>query len=466
MVNEKSKFVGTVRGLRGQIVDVVREGSYVPRLRELLTCADVPGVWLETYAHGAHRQISCLLLSHHNYIQRNLRIISTGTELTIPVGPNLLGRIIDVFGRPEDGRYRVESTKRKPIFTATTVPLEKQSLFTKDYLIDTGIKVIDFFTPFLKGSRVGLIGGAGVGKTVLLTELLRTLIANHSGVAIFAGIGERIREGHELWRYLERTGVLSKTALIVGQMNENAAVRLRTAWAAAAAAEYFRDEEKKDILFFVDNIYRFAQAGSEVATLLEEIPSEFGYQPTLESEVAEFEGRLVSTKDASITSVQTIYVPADELADPGVTAALPHLDATIVLSRQIAQRGMYPPVDIFKSSSNLLTKQILGNEHYQAVTSTLELLEHHQRLSRIVTIIGEGELSAQDRDLYQRAEKILNYMTQPLFTTEMHTSKRGVSVSRENVVGDVSKILSGVYDEIPKEKFRYIGDVSGAKIDK
>lgn len=451
--------VGFVRAVRGQIVEIERDGSYVPRLKELLVAPDEASVRLETYAYGAERTLQCLLLSRQDRVRRNMMIVGTGADLTLPVGAAVLGRVVNLFGEPQDGGGDLASLARRSIYAPTSLSVEAQRTFGKEDVLETGIKAIDFFTPFLRGDRVGIVGGAGVGKTVLMTELLRATTAEDRGVAIFAGIGERIREGHELWRSLAANAALERTFLLIAQMNENAAIRFRVAAAAAAAAEYFRDDLKRDVMFFVDNIFRFAQAGSELATLLEEIPSAFGYQATLESEMAQFEGRLASTKDASITSIQTVYVPADELGDPAVATVLPHLDAVVVLSRAIAQQGLYPPVDFLRSRSGIVSKELIGEEHYHTVTEALEVLAHHERLARIVAIIGEAELSAEDRAVFQRAERIRAYMSQPLFTTEQHSGRAGVSVSRMEAVGDVRAILSGTLDTVPLEHLRYIGRI-------
>ena len=295
---------------------------------------------------------------------------------------------------------------------------------------------------------------------MLMTELLRNVIKQTKGVAIFCGIGERIREGHELWLMLRQFDALSRTGLVFGQMNENAAVRFRTAWAAAALAEYYRDEQKKDILFFVDNVFRFVQAGSELSPMLDQIPSELGYQATLESEVAAFEERLVNTPTGSITSVQNIYVPADELSDPGVAAIMSHLDSVVILSRDLTQRGYYPPIDLFRSSSGLLSSEILGERHFKAVTSALELIGEYERLQRIVSIVGESELQAEDRLIFQRANKLINYMTQPFYTTEIQTNRSGITVPKEDTISDVEKILGGELDKIDADKLLYIGNLS------
>jgi len=452
------KFTGLIRRVRGQVVEVEYSGSgNLPKLRELLTSPDNPKVHLEIFAYTQDQSLLALSLTQKSWLQRNMPITTTNSTLTVPVGDGVLGRVINLFGEPQDDAGELKSEGRRPIYEPATTKITTP---TKVELLETGIKPIDFFTPFIKGGKIGFVGGAGVGKTVLMTELLRNVIKQTKGVAIFCGIGERIREGHELWLMLRQFDALSRTGLIFGQMNENAAVRFRTAWAAAALAEYYRDEQKKDILFFVDNVFRFVQAGSELSPMLDQIPSELGYQATLESEVAAFEERLVNTPTGSITSVQNIYVPADELSDPGVAAIMSHLDSVVILSRDLTQRGYYPPIDLFRSSSGLLSSEILGERHFKAVTSALELIGEYERLQRIVSIVGESELQAEDRLIFQRANKLINYMTQPFYTTEFQTNRSGITVPKEDTISDVEKILGGELDKIDADKLLYIGNLS------
>jgi F-type H+-transporting ATPase subunit beta len=456
------KVVGRVRSVRGQIVEIACEGGYFPRLRELLTAGDDSSVRLEAHSYRSDTHLNCLLLSSRESIYRQMEIVTTGTHMTIPVGEETLGRVIDLYGSVLDGGEALKYTKTRSIYHIAP-SLSSVQKTTKRTISETGIKIIDFFTPLPEGGKLGLIGGAGVGKTVLMTEIVRNLNSTHKGVSIFAGIGERIREGFELWQSLKETGVLDRTALIMGLMSENAAVRFKIAWAAATMAEYFRDEEKKSILFFVDNIFRFVQAGNELSTLLEEMPSEFGYQPTLQTEMARFENRLVTLAQAYITSVQTVYVPADQLTNPAVEAALPYFDDIVILSREAVQQGLFPAIDLLKSRSNILDKSIIGDDHFRTVTESVELLNHYHRLARIVAVIGESELTETDRTLYTRARKLIYYMTQPFFTMETHTGRKGVFTKRTQVVHDVAQILDGTLDEVPAEKLMYIGTLDGAK---
>ena len=458
------KFVGSITGVRGQIVTVHCEGDYRPTLREILTTEDDPNVYLEVHSYYERDVLKCLLLSSKEKIRRSMKIISKGIKMSIPVGDCVLGRAIDLYGQPVDGGEPLPFKEARPIQGDNKEPIIKPKVLKRE-LLETGIKIIDFFTPLIRGGRLGLIGGAGVGKTTLMTEVIRNLNAGHDGVTLFAGIGERIREGHELWESLKETGMLSKTALIIAHINENAAVRFKVGASAATLAEYFRDEAKKDVLFFADNIFRFVQAGSELSTLLEEIPSEFGYQATLQTEIAQFENRLVSKGDNSITSIQTVYVPADQLTNPSVAASLPYFEAVVVLSREMSQEGRYPAIDLLNSKSSVLDRVLMNEKHYQALTEAIELLNQYDRLSRIVTIIGEGELSAQDRLIYERALRLRNYMTQSFFTQETHTGRAGQFVRQSDVVTDVGGILKGKFDTVPPEKFLYIG-TAGDLIDK
>jgi F-type H+/Na+-transporting ATPase subunit beta len=455
----ETSFTGNVRSVIGQVVEIEFEGSVRPNFRDILTSPENEKVRLEVYAFTGSHSLYALSLTPKSWLIRDMEILSTGAPLTVPVGTPVLGRIMNIFGEPQDGGKPFDDVERAPIYNklssynrvkATVEPLE------------TGLKFIDFFTPFLKGGKIGFVGGAGVGKTVLMTELIHNITGNYHGVSVFGGIGERIREGHELWKALEGSGVLGSVALIMAQMNDNAVCRFRMAWAATTLAEHFRDVEGKDVLFFVDNTYRFVQAGSEVYTLMGGIPSELGYQSTLETEISNFENRLVATDKGSITSVQTVYVPADELSDVGVSAIMGHLDTVVILSRDIAARGYYPAINPILSSSSALNKTIVGEDHYMIATKAVEMLNEHQRLSRIVAIVGESELSPSDQQTYQRAKKILNYMTQAMFTTEIQTGKKGAYVPREQTVKDMKMIISGVVDQIPSDKFMYIGTLGEA----
>ncbi len=461
-LSEKQTFpVGRVRGVLGQIVRIDCDGDYKPALRELLTAEDDPLIRLEVYAYDDPHTLFCLLLSEVDSLARNTRVVATGEQINVPVGKSVLGRVIDLYGDPIDGGPALEVDAVRTIY-----PKQQETMAGKiirpTEVLETGIKTIDFFAPLLRGGKMALVGGAGVGKTTLQEEILRNVVYEGRGVSVFAGIGERIREGHALWRSLADHNVLDKTALVFSHINKNAAVRSLTAATAATLVEYFRDEEKQDVLFFVDNVFRFLQAGSELSTLLGQLPSEFGYQPTLQSEIAQFENRLYSTEEASVTSVQTVYVPADEFGNPAVSATMPHMDAVVILSRDLTYEGRYPAVDPFRSMSLALNPHMVGEEHYKTATESVEVLNNYKQLARIVSIVGEEELSADNQKRYQRAKKILNYMTQSFITTEVETGRKGTSVPRAVVVSDVRAILDGKLDDAPADRFLYIGDLHSA----
>lgn len=463
MAQERTTYrpVGRVRDLHGQVLTISCDSQYRPPLRELLFAEKDANIRLEAYAYENDRILRCLLLASHTVLARGDRILSTGQEITVPIGSGVLGRAMDLFGNPEDGKGPVEARSWRSIHSKASSQSFDQ--LTQRDLVETGIKAIDFFTPMQHGGKLLLVGGAGVGKTVLLTEMLRGLLTHHAGVTIFAGIGERTREGHELWKWLSDNNLLARSVLMLGNIHKNAAVRFRTAWSASALAEYFRDEEQQDVLFFVDNVYRFLQAGSELSTLASEIPSEFGYQPTLQSEIAAFESRLKSTKTNTVTSVQTMYLPADELSDPSIAVTIPHVDSVVILNRTIAQQGRLPAVDYTRSRSALLDEAIIGKEHYRTVTEATDILHQFERLNRIVAIVGKDELSAENRVTYDRGQKILNYLTQPFYTAEVQTGRKGKFVPRHSTINDVRRIMNGEFDTVPAESLLYIGTLDDFK---
>lgn len=456
-----NKTVGTIRSVNGQIVEIDVSGTYLPEIYEILTSPDDPSIKMEVYAYSG-TSLYCLSLSDVVNIARNMSVITTGGPIMIPVGPAVLGRVMNLFGESEDSGDPISAATRMPIYSRAPT---YNTIASSTSILETGIKAIDFLTPFLKGGKIGFIGGAGVGKTVLITELIHNITQKHKGVSVFAGIGERTREGHELIKNLSQSKVMPNISLVFGQMSENAAIRLRVGSAAATIAEHFRDTEKKDVLVFIDNIYRFVQAGNEVSILIGDIPSESGYQPTLQSELGLLEERLVSTQNGSITSIQTIYVPSDELSDPGVSSIISYLDAVVVLSRQNAQIGLFPPVDINQSSSSLLSSApIIGEKHYQLMTIFKQIAERYDQLSRIVAILGEKELSTEDQMVYQRAKKMMNYLTQPFFVAEEQTGRKGVYVTREQTLADIEMILMGKLDHVSEDKLMYIGSLKDAKL--
>ncbi|MDD5147545.1 MAG: F0F1 ATP synthase subunit beta [Candidatus Daviesbacteria bacterium] len=459
---------GIITSINGQIAKVEIEGEAFPELFEILTSPEDSGVILEVFSQS-EESIFVQILSNPDKLYRGMKVSGTGSDLKIPVGQGVLSRVIDLFGIPKDNAGPINQEKKMSIYSKAPPLNIVQSCYQ---ILETGIKAIDFLTPIQRGGKVGFIGGAGVGKTILLTELMHNITLQQTSkntgtksvYSVFAGVGERIREGQELYERLKQSGVLSKTILVLGQMNENAAVRFRVAMAAVAEAEYFRDQLKSDVLFFIDNMFRFVQAGAEVATLLGTIPSEQAYQATLQTEVSTLEDRLIPTANGSITSFQNVYVPADEITDAGVVAVMSFLDNAIVLSRSVAQKGIYPPIDLFQSSSSTSSKSFLGEVHFKALTEFQKLLENYNKLSHIVAIVGEEELSAENRILYSRTKKIINYLTQPFFMTEKQSGKKGVYVPKDTAVNDIEVILSGKLDNIPADKFMYLGSLADAKI--
>ncbi len=455
----QNTYVGRVSEVSGQIIRIETETEYYPQLNEILTSKDDPSIRLEVYSYNG-ATIYCLSLTPIVKISRNMPIHTTGNPLLIPVGPKTLGRVMDLFGEDADGLGPIDADQKRPIYTK---PPTFNTLKSMSQVLETGLKVIDFVSPFLKGGKIGFIGGAGVGKTVLITELIHNITTHYNGVSVFAGIGERVREGQELFQTLGESKTLPNISLIFGQMGENASIRFRVASAAATIAEYFRDVDKKDVLLFMDNIYRFVQAGNEVSTLLGNIPSEQGYQATMQSELGTIQERLVSSNSGSITSVQTIYVPADDLSDAGVANITSYIDSTITLSRSIAQMGLYPAVDLLQSSSSILsTASLVGQEHFELITEFQKVITRYNQLQRIVAILGENELSSEDQFIYNRAKKLMNYMTQPMFVTENQTGKKGQYVQRQNTIQDIKRILDGQLDKVPQEKLLYIGSLKDA----
>lgn len=452
---------GKIKAINGQIVEIEILSEVQPALHEIFICPNDPQTRLEI-CHQAENSATAVILSEGNKMYRGLGLVGTGEELQFPVGDELLGRVVNLFGEFQDGKETLDPKKKMPIYRDSPGVIGNVG---ERQLFETGIKAIDFLAPFIKGGKIGFIGGAGVGKTVLLTELMHNVTmkdTNTSSVSVFAGVGERIREGQELYQRLQMAKVMDKTVLILGQMNEKAAIRYRAALAAITAAEYFRDEGK-DVLFFLDNMFRFVQAGNEVATLLGSLPSEQAYQATLQSEVSYIQDRLVSSSKGSITSVETVYVPSDDISDPGVNAVVSFLDTAVVLSRQAAQIGLYPPVDIPSSTSTAVSRGLITPRHQNMLTAFRELMNKHDKLSRIVAIVGEGELSVSDRLVYNRTKKIINYLTQPFFSTEIHTGRKGVYVDRETTINDIADILSGSVDKYPAEKLMYIGTLKDLK---
>lgn len=462
-MSTKAKILtGTIIRVQGQVVEV-NFGRFVPVVYELLTTqVDGTSVYLLVFTSSADGRVFCLSLTETYVLYRGLKVVSNGTIITFPVGNALLGRVVNAFGEPLDKKGTIATEKHWPM---QPLAIDISAAMVPTKILETGIKVIDFFTPMALGGKMGLFGGAGVGKTVLLTELLRNVVAGSGGKAlsVFAGVGERSREGLELWQALEQSGVFNSTSLIFGQMGENSAVRFLSAQGALTLAEYYRDEMKRNVLFFIDNIFRFAQAGNELSTLMRVIPSEDGYQPTLESEMAGFQERIMSTKNGFMSAIEAIYVPADDLVDLAVQAVYPFLDSTVILSRDVYQQGIMPAVDVLASASSWLNPTMVGQAHFQAAVMAKHHLEEAVALERVASLMGEAELSQADRTTLNRARKIKNYMTQNFFVTSNQRGVEGSTVPIAQTVQDVTNIMNGAYDDISEDNFLYIGKADDAR---
>lgn len=457
-----NKNEGKIIAIQGQVITVEFLADK-PSLKNILILESDNLVKMEVYSSAGPNSFFCLLLNPNRQISRGAKVIDTGNPLSIPVGNQLLGRVVDLFGNPIDGLPPAKSNKTASIYQSGP---GFDNLVVHREILETGIKAIDLFCPFLKGGKMGLFGGAGVGKTILLTEILHNIVSlkrSGSAISVFAGIGERSREGQELQENLKEKDILKDTSLIFGTMGENPAVRFLTAFSAITQAEYFRDEEKKDVLFFIDNVYRLAQAGNELSMLMNTIPSEDGYQATLNSDMAAFHERLVSTNSGMISTIEAIYVPADDILDKGLQAIFPYLDSAMILSRDLYQQGFLPAIDVLASTSSALNKQIAGEKHYQTVLAAQAILKKASALDRVVSLVGETELSGEDALIYKRAKKLKNYLTQALYSVESQTGRPGTFVPLKTTIDDVNDILQGAYDQISEDKFTYIGQASEAK---
>lgn len=450
---------GRVISILGDSAEIIFEHDQ-PEINEVLTLFGNPKITLYvTQSMGNNKFLATILIGRRK-IPQNAVVVMTGEIISMPVGKNFLGRIVDAFGNPLDDGGPIEYEDKKRVFYKT-VSFEEAGPRKKIW--ETGIKVIDFFAPLVEGGKMGLFGGAGVGKTILLTEIMHNVFDSRfkekdsKTISLFAGVGERTREGQELHEELAKSGLLPKVAMIFGQMCENAAVRQLTAMSAATLAEYFRDEQKNNVLFFIDNVFRFAQAGSEVATLTKGIPSEDGYQAGLASEMALFHERVVSKNNETISAVEAIYVPSDDLLDAGVQAIYPYLDSVITLSRDIYQAGRFPAIDILSASSRVLSPASVGEEHYNTALTSLALLKQAESLERMVALVGESELSPENQMVYKRAKRLLNYMTQPFFVAETQTGRKGIFVNLKTTVSDVKAIIEGKYDQYKEEDFMFLG---------
>ena len=446
---------GKVVSIKGQIIEVEFPDAK-PNIYDLLVMKDDQQVKMEVYTSSNINSYYCLALTSITKLHHGAKIISTGQPIKVPVGKEMLGRVIDTLGNPEDGMGKITARESKPIISKG---VSYSNVSIPRSILETGIKVVDFFTPITKGGKVGLFGGAGVGKTVLISEIIHNLVILNpeKNVSVFTGVGERTREGEELFSTLKESNVMQGVSLIYGSMGANAALRFRTAFTGVTLAEYYRDVLEKDVLFFIDNVFRFAQSGYELSTLMNAVPSEGGYQSTLTSEMASFHERLVSTFKNSITTFEAIYVPADDLTDNGVQAIFPYLDSNLILSRAVYQEGRFPAVDILASNSSALNPEIVGEKHYQTAVDAQALLKKAGSLDRIVSLIGESELSAEDQTAYKRARFLKNFMSQNFTVVETQTEKKGVFVRVGETVEDIRSILNGKVDSLTPEDLLFIG---------
>lgn len=447
---------GKVVQIIGPVVDVVFEEN-LPAIYNALT-VNIAGkeLVLEVEQHIGQREVRSVAMSSTDGLKRGDAVVDTGSPISVPVGAEVLGRMFDVVGKAIDGKPEAKTAKKYSIHREAP-RFDEQSIKTE--VLETGIKVIDLICPFLKGGKAGLFGGAGVGKTVVIQELIRNIAAEHGGYSMFAGVGERTREGNDLYKEMEESGVLDKTALVFGQMNEPPGARARVAFSALSMAEYFRDEEGKDLLLFVDNIFRFTQAGAELSALLGRLPSAVGYQPTLASEMGKLQERITSTKKGSITSVQAVYVPADDLTDPAPATTFSHLDSTIVLSRPLSELGIYPAVDPLDSSSTVLDPNIVGDEHYKIARQVQQILQKYRDLQDIIAILGMDELTEEDRSTVMRARKIQKFLSQPFFVAEQFTGSKGRYVPLSETIRGFKEILEGKHDDKPEQAFYMKGGI-------
>ncbi len=450
---------GEVVQIIGPVVDVRFSPGELAPIRNALKIEDKKrkiSLVAEVAQHIGNDTARCVALAPTDGMVRGIKVTDTGEPISVPVGKEVLGRIFNLLGEPLDGLGGVNEKKRLPIHRTPPSFEEREAVTT---IFETGLKVVDLLAPFAKGGKVGLFGGAGVGKTVLIMELIKSIASEHGGFSVFAGVGERTREGNDLWLEMKESGVLDKTVLMFGQMNEPPGARLRVALSGLTMAEDFRDSEGQDVLLFVDNIFRFVQAGSEVSALLGRMPSAVGYQPTLSNEMGDLQERITSTKKGSITSMQAIYVPADDFTDPAPVATFPHLDSTIWLSRQIAEMGIYPAVDPLQSTSRILDPLTVGEEHYNAARDTQKVLQRYNDLQDFIAILGMEELSEEDKLLVGRARRLQRFLSQPFFVAEQFTGIKGKYVKIEDTVKSIKEILDGKHDHLPEQAFYMVGGI-------
>lgn len=450
---------GKVLQIIGPIIDVAFENDSMPKINERLevNLDDSKNISLEVYAHRSRGVVRCVSLEPVEGLKRGAEVIATGKPLTIPVGKATLGRVLNVLGEPIDGKGEIESDEKWSVHRKAP---EFFDIKNEVQILETGIKVIDMLTPYCKGGKIGLFGGAGVGKTVLILELIRNIEKAHGGYSVFTGVGERSREGFDMIKEMSESGMLNNTSLVFGQMNEPPGARMRAAFTGLTVAEYFRDELNQDVLLFIDNIFRYIQAGSELSALLGRMPSAVGYQPTLASEVGKLEERICNTRNGSITSIQAIYVPADDITDPAPATIFAHLDATTVLSRSIVEQGIYPAVDPLASTSRILEPKIVGERHYRIARAVQETLQRYKELQDIIAILGMEELSETDKLTVYRARKLQRFFSQNFFVASHFTGQEGKYVPMDKTIEGCEAILSGELDNVPENAFFYIGDIS------
>ena len=453
-----SKNTGKIVQVIGPVVDVAFENGDLP---QLLTAIEIPlkdseSLIVEVAQHIGDERVRCIAMGGTDGLVRGMEAIDTGSAIRVPVGKEILGRMFNVLGREIDGLG--------PVGTDNTLPIHRQApgfeeQQTSAEMLETGSKVIDLLCPYSKGGKIGLFGGAGVGKTVLIQELIHNIAKEHGGMSVVTGVGERTREGNDMYHEMKDSGVLDKTVLVYGQMNESPGARMRVGLTGLTMAEYFRDHDHQDVLLFIDNIFRFTQAGSEVSALLGRMPSAVGYQPTLATEMGQLQERITSTKDGSITSVQAIYVPADDLTDPAPATAFTHLDAKTVLDRDIAALGIYPAVDPLESSSRILDPLVVGEEHYEVARGVQTILQRYKELQDIIAILGMDELSEEDKIIVNRARRVRNFLSQPFHVAEVFSGIKGCYVSREDTVRSFKELLDGKYDDLPEQAFMFASTI-------
>ncbi|MEK7290811.1 MAG: F0F1 ATP synthase subunit beta [Planctomycetota bacterium] len=456
---EKGASKGTIVQIIGPVVDVRFTHENMPPIKNAISIKDPQKkteLIVEVAQHLGNDTARCVAMASTDGLVRGMEAVNTGSPITVPVGKEVLGRVFNLLGEPIDKLGEVKTNNRLSIHRAPPSFEERETTTT---VLETGLKVIDLLAPFARGGKIGLFGGAGVGKTVLIMELIRSIATEHGGYSAFAGVGERTREGNDLWLEMKESGVIDKTVLVFGQMNEPPGARLRIALSGLTMAEYFRDTEGQDVLLFIDNIFRFVQAGSEVSALLGRMPSAVGYQPTLATEMGDLQERITTTKKGSITSLQAVYVPADDFTDPAPVATFPHLDATIALSRQIAELGIYPAVDPLRSTSRILDPRVVGQEHYEVAREVQRILQRYKELQDFIAILGMEELSEDDKMLVGRARRLQRFLSQPFFVAEQFTGTKGKYVPLKESIRAFKEVVEGRHDSLPEQAFYMVGGI-------